>query len=263
MEDAQAIDVYLLLFAGTLLLLLLAASVVLFMFLHRRRLARQQAAMEAMQQSLQQEMLRRNLEELEGERKRFAEDLHDDIGGKLSALRLHLAQLQKGYLDAAEAQLLLNRSKEIIDTVIVTVRRISHNLLPPALEMFGLANAVEELGSWVNTSSALTVQMDCQLEGIMLDQKKELALYRIIQELFSNTLRHSQAHSIYLSLLPDHKELQLVYRDDGQGLDPALAATSKGMGLRNIEERVKVMKGKIRYNYEGKGFECVIRFSAN
>ncbi len=263
MEGANAIDVYLLLFSGTLVLFLLAISVVASIYLYRRRLSKQKAAMIEMQNRLQLDMLRNNIEALESERKRFAEDLHDDIGGKLSALRLSLSQLQLKSGDAESVQRTIEKSKEIIDATIATVRRISHNMLPPALEMFGLANAVEELCSWVSTSSTLTVIMDYQLQGISLDQKKQLALYRIIQELFSNTIRHAQASTISLTLCTGHKELELVYKDDGKGLKVLPDKPFTGLGFRNIEERVKIIKGKIRYSQEGNGFECVIRFSAN
>jgi signal transduction histidine kinase len=217
--------------------------------------------MQEMNTRLQLDILKSNIEALETERKRVAEDLHDEIGGKLSALRLNLAQIQR--TDKDEAQTLINRNKEIIDTMITTVRRISHNMMPPALEIFGLANTVEELCAWVNTSSALYVNMEYGLHDIPLDQKKQLALYRIVQELFSNTIRHAQAGNIQLSFIPCGKELQLIYKDDGKGFDPSQHIKQTGMGFRNIESRVKIIKGTVQYPCKGKGFECVISFPAN
>lgn len=262
MEKSNEIDIYLLLFAGTLVMFLLAGSVVLFIYLYRKRLTRQQIDMQDMHTRLQQDILNNHIEMLETERKRFAEDLHDEIGGKLSALRLNLAQLQKNRNDTDNTQVVVTRSKEIIDSMIVMVRRVSHNILPPSLEMFGLANAVEELCSWINTSSSLTVKMDCQLDSVTLDQQKQLALYRIIQELFSNTIKHAQADTICLTLAPNKKELQLIYKDNGKGYNP-LQNGSKGMGFRNINNRVKAIKGKIIYPQETTGFSCVIDFSAS
>lgn len=262
MERTKEIDIYLLLFAGTLILFILAASVVLFIYMYRRRLSRQQVAMNEMHAKLQLDILNNNIEALETERKRFAQDLHDEIGGKLSALRLNLAQMQKNSDEIAQTQL-VGRSKEIIDAMIIMVRRVSHNMLPPALEMFGLANAVEELCTWVNTSSTLEVKVDYQLQHVVLDQKRQLALYRIIQELFSNTIKHARASTIQLSLAPIEKELQLVYQDDGIGLDSSQKNGLAGMGFKNIENRVKMLRGTIRYGGEAKGFECRINFSVN
>lgn len=263
MERAQNIDVYLLLFSGTLLLFVMAAFVVLFIYIYRKRLSRQQASIQGMQNKLQQDILHSNMETLETERKRFAADLHDEIGGKLSALRLNLMQLQRKGYETNKTEELVSGSKEIIDTIITTVRRISHNLMPPTLEMFGIVNAIEELCGWVNSSSALLVQFDCRLDGIALDQKKQLALYRIIQELFSNTIRHAKAKTIALLILPVDKELRLVYKDDGTGLPASVKNRSKGMGFKNIESRVHVLKGTISYPDQGNGFECVIVFPVN
>jgi signal transduction histidine kinase len=263
MEGTKTLDIYLLLFCGTGILFLLAVSVVLFIYGYRKRLWQQRSAMQEMHTKLQQDILRSNIEALETERHRFAADLHDEIGGKLATLRLTLVQLQKYGGDTEQIQQLADRSKEIIDTMITTVRRVSHNLLPPSLELFGLATAVEELGTWINTSSAIEVKTDYHLQQVSLDQKKQLALYRIIQELFSNTIRHAQASAIHLGLYSINKELQLIYRDNGKGVDLSRKNQSAGMGFKNIEDRVKMIKGKVSYRSEGKGFECIIHFSAN
>lgn len=263
MEGTKTLDIYLLLFCGSLILFLLAVSVVLFIYLYRKRLWQQRTAMQEMHTKLQLDILKSNIEALETERQRFAADLHDEIGGKLATLRLTLTQLQKYDGDTTQINQLAIRSKEIIDTMIATVRRVSHNLLPPSLELFGLASAVEELGSWINTSSAIAVTTDYQLQDVSLDQKKQLALYRIIQELFSNTIRHAQASTIQVSLYAVNKELQLVYKDDGKGLDLSEKNRYAGLGFRNIEDRVKMIRGKVQYSSEGKGFECIIHFSTN
>ena len=263
MEGSKTLDIYLLLFCGSLILFLLAVSVVLFIYGYRKRLWQQRSAMQEMHTKLQLDILKSNIEALETERQRFAADLHDEIGGKLATLRLTLAQLQKYGDDTGQIQLLATRSKEIIDNMITTIRRVSHNLLPPSLELCGLATAVEELSAWINTSSAIAVKTDYHLQHISLDQKKQLALYRIIQELFSNTIRHAQASNIHLGLYSINKELQLIYRDDGKGIDLLKKDQSTGMGFKNIEDRVKMIKGKVSYRSEGKGFECIIHFSAN
>lgn len=263
MAESKTLDIYLLLFCGTLIFFLLAVAVVLFIYLYRKRLWQQRSAMQEMNTKLQLDVLKSNIEALETERHRFAADLHDEIGGKLATLRLTLVQLQKYGSDTEQIQQLATRSKEMIDTMITTVRRVSHNLLPPSLELFGLATAVEELGAWINTSSAIDVKTDYHLQHVTLDQKKQLALYRIIQELFSNTIRHAQASNIHLGLYCINKELQLIYRDNGKGVDLSQKKQSAGMGFKNIEDRVKMIKGKVRYRSEGKGFECVIHFSGN
>lgn len=263
MESTKDIDVSLMLFAGTLIFFLLAAAVVLSIYFYRRRLSHQQAAMQEMHTKLQMDILNSNIEALETERKRFAEDLHDEIGGKLSALRLNLAQLQRKRGGEEDTLALVDRSKEIIDAMIVMVRRVSHNMSPPALEMFGLANAVQELCTWVNGSSTLNVVMDYRIQHVSLDHKKQLALYRIIQELFSNTIKHAQASTIHLTIVPVDTGLQMIYNDDGKGLDTTVTGMRTGLGFKNIENRVNIIKGKIRYGTAPKGFGCVIDFPAN
>lgn len=264
MERAQTIDIYLLLFAGTLVLLLLAVSVVLFIYIYRKRLVKQQISMKEMNNKLQQDILNSNIEALETERKRFAADLHDEVGSKLSALRLNLVQIKSSEQGSERIETLIAGSKEIIDGIITTVRRISHNLMPPGLEMFGLDNAVEELCTWINTSSMLHVTLDYQMQENPPDQKKQLALYRIIQELMSNTIRHAHAKTISLKIIPSNNEWQLVYKDDGVGLKTAQrTGKTTGLGFRNIEDRVNVLHGKVVYPATEKGFECHILFSLN
>lgn len=263
MEGTKTLDINLLLICGTLILFLLAVSVVVFIYLYRKRLWQQQTAMRNMHTKLQLDILQSNIEALETERQRFAADLHDEIGGKLATLRLTLSQLQKHGDDTGQIQQLATRSKEIIDTMIATVRRVSHNLLPPSLELFGLASAIEELSAWINTSSAIKVVTDYRLQQIPLDQKKQLALYRIIQELISNTIRHAHASEIYVALLPGARDIKLIYNDDGRGFDLSQKNGFTGLGFKNIENRVKLIRGKVNYRSEGKGFECVISFSAN
>ncbi|WP_205511937.1 sensor histidine kinase [Longitalea arenae] len=263
MEGTKTLDIYLLLFCGTLIFFMLAASVVAFIYLYRKRLRQQQTAMRDMHTKLKLDLLQSNMEALETERQRFAADLHDEIGGKLATLRLTLSQLQKQGNDNPQLEQLTARSKEIIDAMIGTVRRVSHNLVPPSLELFGLASAIEELSSWINSSSAITVTTDYRLEQVILDQKKQLALYRIIQELLSNTIRHAQASHIYLALLAGGRDIQLIYKDGGRGLNLSQMHGFKGLGFKNIENRVKLIRGKVDYRSEGKGFECVISFSVN
>ncbi|WEK34337.1 MAG: histidine kinase [Candidatus Pseudobacter hemicellulosilyticus] len=257
MEGASSLDIHLFLFAGTGLLLLLALAFVGFSFLYRKRLQRQQLASTSQQQQLREDLLHSNIQALETERKRFAEDLHDDIGSKLSALRLNLAQLQQQGRPATHWQQQVENSKTIIDATISTVRQLSHNLLPPSLQLFGLSSAVAELAAWVNSSEAIRVELEDGLEDIPLDCTQQLTLYRIFQELFSNTIRHAQATAISIRVWQEGVEWRLQYADNGRGLPGNLSR--QGLGLQNIEERVSLLKGSVSYP-EGQGFCCLIQF---
>lgn len=257
MESANQTHIVLLLAVGMLILLLLAGAVVLFFVVYQRRLLSQQLVLSEMEAGHRQELLHSNLEQVEQERKRIAKDLHDEVGSILSSLKLKLNQLPNG--DPGQIRALVEESRSIIDTGINSVRRISHDILPPGLELFGLADVLEELCHQVSTGDTLSATLEADPSLPRLPASKELGLYRVVQELINNTIRHSGATHIQVSLQQTADAVVLRYSDNGTGFDPLLLTNGKGLGLRNIDVRVSQIGGQLHWETQpGAGVKITI-----
>jgi len=184
----------------------------------------------------------------EAERKRIAKDLHDDIGSKLNVIRLNMHQLKK---KAGENPALVGNVEEVnelLGSTIQTTRRISHDLLPPTLENFGLMEAVKELKESINKGQPDFMQIELYDEiNKPLDKTTALHLFRIIQELITNSLKYAEAKNLTLGLqlLPD--QILLNYKDDGKGMELKNLQKRKGLGFKNIDSRLSLLGANINY----------------
>jgi signal transduction histidine kinase len=255
------IDVYILLFGGTLLMFLLAGMLLFFVSSYQKRLLRNKADVEKMKVRHQLDLFQSSIDAMEDERRRVSRDLHDEIGAALSVLRLQVGQMSGDKdFNPENAQNLIVGSKQLIDNTIENVRRISNDMLPSGLEEFGLKYALEMLCDKVESASRLVINLNINdLER--LDNRLELSLYRILQELLNNTLKHANATEVDIDFTTAPQQLTVAYRDNGQGFD--LEKLSKrGLGLKNIESRVSMIHGQLTYQTgleKGMGVVLVIR----
>lgn len=241
MERLAAQEIYLLMAIGVVIMLALAIAFVLLDGRSRRRLLLQKMEGQAL-------LLRKTILAQEEERNRIAQDLHDEIGSKLNVIYLHLQRLKSLSADLPMRQATLQDLTEITNTVIGTTRRISHELLPPTLEEFGLTAALRELGDTYARTGSLEVQVDAPNEERFLkDKLVELHLFRILQELINNSVRHGQAKRVRIRLEPGADGLVIAYEDDGKGFDPREVRRNKGLGMKNIESRVQIIGGQWTY----------------
>lgn len=253
METHEQLNIYIVLLGGTLGMLVLILGLVLFIFLHRRKVAAQELQLQKTRLRYQQELLEKNMQTQEDERRRIARDLHDDVGSMLSTLRLYLAPAPEGKEPDNQAR------KEMIDRIIGRVRHISHELLPPGLELFGLQKTMEDLCLSYKPVAGLHVHFTTTEAPIDCAYDKALALFRILQELLHNTIKHSGASQVEVSLTIGTEQLHFHYRDNGCGFDPALFQAGQGLGLGNIESRVRMTRGQLRIDTApGKGFDLTL-----
>lgn len=253
----QQLEVYGFLFAGTLVMFLLASGVLAFFILYQKRLFNQQLKMREMEVVFQESLLHSNIESIEEERKRIATDLHDEIGSIFSTLRLKLGQLNQS-LQPADLSFFRD-SDALIDAGIKSVRRISHNIIPPGLEMFGLVDTLEAICESLSIAEILDANLQCETPINRFDPKIELGLFRVVQELTNNTLKHAHATQINLKLKEDQHGLHITYSDNGKGFAPELLSSPRGLGLRNIEARINLLKGSIVWEtLPGHGLKTII-----
>ena len=176
----------------------------------------------------------------EKERIRIAKELHDGLGQLLSSAKLNISSLEDNI--NKDDEYLLQNSLKIIDEAVGEVRSISHNLMPTALMNYGLSEAISELCRRINES-----------------KKSEIILYRIIQEIINNMIKHSKADKINIVLSNSDKTLKLYIKDNGVGYNTSEISKSKGIGWQNIYSRVSILNGEISINSQiGKGTEIEI-----
>lgn len=197
------------------------------------------------------------LEGQEDERSRISKDIHDGIGQLLTGLKFQIEAINFSDIDKAEHK--LSELKDLVKRIISEVRRVSFFLTPGVLEDYGLAPAVNKLVTetrkYTNTELHFNNITDFNMR---LDPRKEINLYRIIQEAVNNSIKYAEANSIKISFYHDKKKLTIIIQDDGKGFVTKdvlnLEDKSKTQGLYNMQERAMYAGGKIEiYSKEGEG----------
>jgi signal transduction histidine kinase len=176
----------------------------------------------------------------EKERNRIALNLHDSIGHKISASKFFI-HTAIGNSDTASRESLLLKANSILHTAMHEIRQICFNLMPRSLEEEGLEGALKDLITSLQADKSVTFKLETAIKGCKIPQATELDLFRISQELITNSIRHGQATEISISLSANSGNIKLNYKDNGRGFK--VLRHHKGHGLRNIELRVASNNG--------------------
>lgn len=248
-ESSAEIQVAFLVALGTGGMFLLAVAIVMFMTFYQKRMLQEQYKRQQMEIAFQQKMIEAALQSQEEERRRLAGEMHDSIGAMLSAIRLGITTLAKQIPDPQ----LVDFPKEMLDETIQSVRRISRDLMPATLEKFGLAPAVKELCDRFQATAGLPIHCEQIGDILPFDKTRELMLFRIVQELINNALKHAKAKAIQVTLAHG-AEIEVIVEDDGIGFDVDAIKNSRepgrGLGIFNIENRVRVLNATVFYDKE-------------
>ncbi len=228
-----------LIFAGILFL----TSLVSAFFIYKNYKFRQDRKLQKeifRQQELEAKAL---FEGEQNERIRIARDLHDSVGQMLSLVKMNLSSQEQN----PETE----NIQDLVDKTISEVRNISHNLIPEELD-FGIFPALENLADKVNTSSKTKMDLNIpeEIKTIKFQKQNELSIYRIVQEVVNNMIKHADASFINLSISKLENSLILNIQDNGKGLDDESISNSSGIGWKNINARVHMMDGKIKIESE-------------
>ncbi|MCU0446864.1 MAG: histidine kinase [Microscillaceae bacterium] len=251
MERTEEINLIFLLLLGSGGMLLLVLAIVLFVFIYQRKLLAQKINLQAMEKNYQQALLQSSIDIMETERRRIAQDLHDEIGASLTALKIYSGQIAQTADNQTDIIKINQQSRTLIEKTIQNVRSITRDLLPATLEHFGLEIAIQETIEQLNHQATTQVIFSNQIpKEQRLAATIELAIYRIARELLNNTYRYAQANRITLEInhLAESQEIRVFYQDNGKGFDFqgfGNPKTKTGIGLRSIEARVNALNGKI------------------
>lgn len=199
----------------------------------------------------------------EGERSRIAKDLHDGLGGLLSGVKLSFMNLKEKLPVTPEGESGFEHSTRMIDRTITELRKVAHNLMPEILMKFGLEEALREFCGSIEASSDVKVELQLLGKKRKLGSQAESAVYRIVQELVNNALKHAQASNILIQLTFQDDKITLAVEDDGKGFDTTELLNKNGAGILNIQHRVNYFKGMIDIDSApGKGTSITIELYA-
>jgi len=182
----------------------------------------------------------------EQERHRLAKDLHDGLGGLLSGIKYSFSHMKENLIMTPENQRSFERSMDMLDSSIRELRRVAHNLMPESLIKFGLAASINDICKDITASGALSVTFQSyDLDKLQTDQSVLLTIYRIIQELLNNILKHAGARAALVQLIYREHKLTITVEDDGHGFDTSMISRSTGIGLENIRSRINYLGGTL------------------
>jgi signal transduction histidine kinase len=241
-------NVSLVLYFGTIGMLALTIGLIVFIIFHQRKVIRYQLRLQRMEQDQQKLLLNASIRLQEEERQRIAADLHDDAGPLLATARLYLNENLVNLDKTTQLQSIYN-AKQIIDDTIQLIRNISHSLMPPTLKNFGLESAVNDLFQKISGSGSMNASSRFHDYRERLQAENELIIFRVIQELVNNILKHSNASFIHLTQNTSGDKFFIRLHHDGRGITQndfnKLNKSNVGLGLKNIQSRLKVLHGKI------------------
>ncbi len=243
---------------GILIMVALALAFVLFFNLLQRKLLTEKNQRQELQLRHQEALLHSTILTQEKERSRIARDLHDEIGSKLNVIHLNMHRLKKLGGTSEDLAETVDEVNHLIHNTIQTTRRISHELLPPTLEEFGLVEALKELIGGYQQADAVQLELTHESNEWKRDKLVEVNLFRIVQELLSNALKYSEAQVIQVAVQLERQKFRLYYSDDGKGfqLDDA---QRNGLGLRNLESRSNMICASMDYQTApGKGVQVTV-----
>ena len=182
----------------------------------------------------------------EEERTRLARDLHDSLGGMLSGIKMSFNNLKDMLAKNTEDEQVFDRNLDMLDGSIIELRTIAHNLMPESLLKFGLDTSINDYCAKINNSGTLNVNyQSAGMDTFNADQSVIITVYRIIQELINNTMKHASATNVNIQLVNQNGHLEITVEDDGSGFDVDMLRTSGGIGWKNIRNRIDYLKGTI------------------
>jgi two-component system, NarL family, sensor kinase len=247
---------------GVAVMLMLMVGVLLAVFFSQRKKNQHRIAMEKLREQQQNQLIAAAVQSEETERHRIAETLHDEVGAILSSAKLHLLGIKPTGLDEKDLKL-HEKGSGLLNEVIKKVRGISHNLHSHILKEFGFNEAIRDFLAQVTSGSVIDASTELDDTYMTEDPDNDISLYRTVQELVNNILKYANARELVISSVLKDKELELTIFHNGEGLTQQqfdeLSFQKEGLGLKNIRNRIILLKGSIHFTHDNDGYRINIK----
>ncbi|MFZ5999822.1 MAG: sensor histidine kinase [Bacteroidota bacterium] len=242
MEEQADTQISLIIAVGSIAMLLLTSGIIFFVALYQRKVLQSQLERQNLESELQRKILQATLESQENERNSVAGDLHDSIGGMLSAIRVGISAVARHLPEPHK----LDASKQMLDDTIDAVRKISRDLMPSTLSKFGLLAAIREHCERMQAITHIQISVVEMGSNKPLSKQRELMVFRIVQELLNNAIKHAQASFIEVVFrYDDHLVLSVEDNGIGMNLDHLEKSGQKSLGLFNVQSRVQLLNATV------------------
>jgi signal transduction histidine kinase len=222
--------------------------------------------MQSLRETQQNQLIEAAVRSEEIERHRIAEQLHDEVGAILSSSKLHIQGIKAENLDERDKQLHA-KGKELLDEGIQKVRGISHNLHSNILKEFGLNEAIQHFVNKLTNGTLINSTIELDESYTTQNPENDMSIYRMVQELVNNILKHANAKEINITSSYVNNLLDITVSHDGSGLSQQqfeeLRYKKEGLGLKNIQNRVILLKGKIEFSKTPDGNSILIHIPVN
>ncbi|RLJ65624.1 histidine kinase/DNA gyrase B/HSP90-like ATPase [Lacinutrix venerupis] len=226
-------------------LVLITTGLIIFFHYSRRKILQKELEKVDLKLENQQKILQTSIAIQETERKRISQDLHDAISSKLNIVSLSTNMLLDDSSITDKQRASLNQILEITSTTLESSRKIAHDLMPPILDKFGLKVALEELFENVSTHTTIDIEHNID-ELTRLSETNHLHVFRIVQELINNSIRHGKANELAIFIEDNQKGFIIHFQDNGIGFNVKSICKKNGIGLQNINSRVKILNGTLK-----------------
>lgn len=241
MDQLQEQDIPTLILLGSVGTLLLVGGMGLFILTYQKRMLKEKQERAMQELNYQSQMIKLQLESQEQERKRIGADLHDSLGSLLWGAKVNVSFIQKSVGKDESASTSYQELNQILDESIETVRRIAWELTPQAFHYAGLSASVTKLCDRLN-GKGIEIRF-AEENSQQWNDDRALQVFRIIQELISNAIKHSGANYLGVSMNWLNETLNIIVADNGTGFKSE--TEKKGVGLWNINQRINQLNGKI------------------
>lgn len=240
---------------------LMGLVLILFFYFSRKKIIQKELEKKDLEIQYQKELLSAVIITQEEERKRIAQDLHDDISSKLNIVSLNSHLLNSPNLSENDIVEITGNIINLTSKALDNSRKIAHGLLPPVLDKFGLHAGVEELCIEYSSSKAVQVNYENKTAFDIAENDRHLHVFRILQELMNNSLRHGKATVITILFEETNNRKMCSYSDNGIGFDQTNNKNQKGLGMKNIESRIAFLNGSFTIDSAlNKGIRAVFNF---
>ena len=247
--DVQQTNITIFVSIAIAVMLLLIISFLLAFNTSQRKKFQYQQNLLNLKEEQQNELIKAAVRSEESERHRISEELHDEVGALLSATKLYLSNLHDKY--GHEDNAIYKKSLELLDESINKVRSISHNLHSGILKELGLNEALQSFMQKLNQPGKLNVITELDESYNSKNPESDISIYRMIQELCGNIIKHSRASELKITSHIQNNILSFTIQHNGKGLSQEefekLRYEGKGLGLKNIQNRIILLKGKINF----------------